>query len=235
MAVAQIIMQDVVVLKSGSVYRGLITERNGDQLKLETECGNLISIPLNEIDSTFISKSKDIRTYPYHQKESGYFNVTSLGVPIGTQQQDYYYYNQQRVVAGFTAQTIHGYRFHSNFLAGGGCGIEVVQDPMLHLFADARYEILKLQYTPYLVADAGYGLNLRADINTAWQSTAFSGGGVWGIGAGMRFNFNQAGAVVFDAQYKISHRSEEVSYPESDSYVNKYTMRRIVFKIGLAF
>jgi hypothetical protein len=232
---AQTTLQDVVKLNDGSIYRGLITERSADALKLETEGGNLFVIPCTEIDSTYVARPKNIKTCQFHQKSSGYFSVTSLGVPIGTQQEDYFYYNTGKVVAGFTAQTVHGYRFFDRLLAGAGCGIEIVQDPMLQLFADARYELLKLQYTPYVVADAGYGINLRSDVSATWQTSEFGGGFMWGIGAGMRFNFIQAGAIVFDAQYRVSRRTEEISFPETGAFVNQYTLRRIVLKLGLAF
>lgn len=234
-ATAQTVLQDVVQLRDRSIYRGNITERSNESIRLVIAGGNMMVIPLSTVDSAYTDTPQRYKDYAFVPSESGYFNVTSLGVPMGTRAEDYYYYDRSDVIAGFAAHSVHGYRFRMHYLAGGGVGLEIEQDPMLQLYADARYEILKLQYTPFIFADAGYGFNLRPDESTTFQNTTYSGGVIWGLGAGMRFNFSQAGALIFDTQYKVSSRSSEYSYSDSSSFLEEYTMRRIVFRLGLAF
>ncbi len=70
----------------------------------------------------------------------------------------------------------------------------------------------------------------------AYQKTAYSGGKTWGLGGGMRFNFENAGAFLFDVGYKLSERQEHITYVDGNSDVlTKYSLRRIVIRMGLSF
>ena len=52
----------------------------------------------------------------------------------------------------------------------------------------------------------------------------------------MRFNFENAGAFIFDVGYKLSERQEHITYVDGNSdIVSKYALRRIVIRMGLAF
>jgi len=232
-AFSQSHLQDVVQLKDGSIYRGLIKEQEKDFIKLETS-GNLIVIQRASIDTIFLKAPTSSRDYVFRQKQFGYFSVTTIGDAVGSKPDDVYG-NSGGTVNGISAQTVHGYRFFSHYMAGAGAGVDVAGNPMLQLYGDARYEPLKSQFTPYVFADFGYGIDLRGDDSTWYQKTSYSGGMMWGLGAGMRYNFKGVGAFVFDTEYKVMQRTEHISQYGDQQYVNEYSMQRIVFRVGLAF
>jgi len=167
----------------------------------------------------------------------GYFNITEIGTPVGTAPvYDYWYSSGEKLVAGFTAQTIQGVRFNSHYLAGAGIGIDLIQHPMLQPFVDLRYELLKGRATPFGYADWGYNFDLSKTIDNGYQKTEYSGGTMWALGTGMRFNFKNTGAFLFDVGYKFSVRNEEVTYVDGNSSMrSEYNLRRMVIRMGLAF
>ncbi|MFI5136071.1 MAG: hypothetical protein ACHQD9_09485 [Chitinophagales bacterium] len=232
-AFSQSHLQDVIQLKDGSIYRGLIKEESKDEIKLETG-GNLIVIQRANVDTVYFKTETASRDYIFRQKQFGYFNVTTIGDAVGSKPADIYG-NGGGTANGISAQTVHGYRFYSHYMAGAGAGVDVVGNPMLQFYADARYEPLKSQFTPYVFADLGYGIDLRGDDSTWYQKTSYSGGMMWGLGAGMRYNFKGVGAFVFDTEYKVMRRDEHISQYGSETFLNEYSLQRIVFRIGLAF
>ncbi len=227
-------LQDVVYLKDGGVMRGVIQQQDDKTVKIEIAGGSVFVIHQNEIDTALKNEKINFDGTRFQQKQSGYFNISQVGCPFGTQAPDYYQ-SETQLATGFNVQTIHGFRFHSNFLAGAGLGIDLVTHPMLQLFGDARYEILKSRATPYIYGDAGYGFDLAADINNEYQHTEYSGGAFYGTGVGMRFNFRDAGAFMFDMGFRKTSRHELTHYEGYYDLENIFTSNRIVMRMGLAF
>lgn len=234
---AQTNLQDVIYMKDGSIYRGVIREQGLNIVKIQITGGSVFVLTRPDIDTILLQAKVSFNGATFRQKSFGYFNITEIGVPVGTMQDySYWYSNNSKIAGGFTAQTIHGYRFYSHFLGGTGVALDLIQHPMVQLFADARYEMLKGRATPFVYADLGYNFDVTSDLDDGYMKTTYSGGVTWGAGGGMRFNFENVGAFLFDVGYKLVERQEHITYVDDNSdIITQYSLQRIVIRIGLAF
>jgi hypothetical protein len=204
-------------------------------VKIEIAGGSLIAIEQTRVDTIYTAVSKPSTGFTFSQNVNGYFNVTTLGILFTGRQSDYYYYNNGSAVSGLSLQFVNGYRFNTHYLIGGGAGIDVIEHPLVQLYAQGRYELLKQQSTPFCFAEGGYSFDLKADEEQDWQSIHYTGGWFYGAGAGMRFNFRHSGAFTLDAQYKLIRRDEEVNYEGGDYFVNQFALSRVIIRAGIAF
>lgn len=244
-ALAQSGVQDIIYLKDGSMFRGIIKEQYPDSLvKIEIAGGNVIAIDAAELDYIDYKVKNTARLSAPVQKEAapvrkdhGYFNATEMGVLPGVKYNYDYYYGSQyaETSVGFTVQTIHGYRFNPHLLAGAGLAIDIIQQPMGQLFADVRWEILKRKATPFVFGDAGYGIPLSKGINDDNTQTTNKGGITAGAGVGMRINFRDEGAFLMEVGFKMDKRSEHIVSDWWGDKTNKYTYNRLAIRFGLAF
>jgi hypothetical protein len=236
---AQSHLQDVVYTKDGNIYRGLIKTDNSNDVKIEIAGGSVFVLSKLNIDSVRKEDKPVFDGYSFQQKKFGYFNITEIGVPIGTTPVYDYWYSYSadtKLTAGFTAQTIQGYRFYSHYLVGAGAAIDLIQHPMFQPFADIRYELLKGRATPFVFGDWGYNFDLSKNQNDEYQKTEYRGGTMCAAGIGMRFNFKSAGAFLLDAGYKYSVMREQVTYVDGySSMLTQYDLRRMVIRMGLSF
>lgn len=241
-SLAQSSWQDVIYLKDGSVFRGTIREQYPDSLvKVQITGGNIIAVTAKDLLRIDYSVKSDVPVKIKEPKDTstlvqdhGYFNITETGVIAGSNTGYGYYYQPSPV--GFTIQTINGYRFNPHFTLGAGLGIDIIDQPMVQLFGDARWEILKRKATPFLYLDAGHGFSLTPDYGDDYNQTSYKGGFTWGMGVGMRFNFRHEGAFLISAGYKMDKRTEHTSgdWPPYET-TNEYTYNRLAMKVGLAF
>lgn len=245
LSLAQALSEDVLYLKDGSILRGNIVEQYRDSLvKLQMNGGSIFAIStklIGNIEYNAKPYQPDLppgTDMPDSNKNSGYFNITAMGVlPGSNYYYDYYYGNPQSGTSvGFTIQTIHGYRFNKHLLAGAGLAIDIIQYPMGQLFADGRYEILDRKTTPFVFIDCGYGIPLSKGHQDANSEVTYSGGITAGGGAGMRINFRNEGAFILEAGYKMEKASENIKYETwGTDQTNNYTYSRLAIRVGLAF
>jgi hypothetical protein len=231
-------LQDVVFTHNGSIYRGIIKEKNTEEIKIEITGGTVFVLSKQSIDSVRTENQVIADGFIFRQKAFGYFSITQTGIAIGQASTDNYYWYApaEKLNSGFTAQTIHGIRFYSHYLAGAGIGIDLMQHAMLQSFIDLRYEVMKGIVTPFAFADAGYNFDLSKTQDYGYQVTRFSGGPMWAAGAGMRFNFKNAGAFLIDAGFRYTRREEDTVFPDYGSSTKTlYNLRRAVICMGLAF
>jgi hypothetical protein len=244
-ASAQSGVQDIIYLKDGSMFRGIIKEQYPDSLvKIEIAGGNVIAIGAAELDYIDYKVKNTARLSTPVQKvevaghkDHGYFNVTEMGVLPGVNYNYDFYYGSQysETSVGFTVQTIHGYRFNPHFLAGAGLAIDIIQQPMGQLFADGRWEILKRKATPFVFADLGYGIPLSQGPDDDFSQTTYKGGITAGAGVGMRISFREEGAFLMEVGYKLDKRSEHIVSDWWGDKTNEYTYNRLAIRFGLAF
>jgi len=240
---AQNAYEDVVYLKDGSMFRGSIKEQIPDSIvRIEIVGANVITITSKQLDHIEYGKGGAARISfqstdsIQETKKHGYFNITEFGLmPGANYSYDYYGYNNQSSI-GITIHSINGYRFNPNLLIGGGVGLNIIQQAMMELYADARWEVLKRKATPYAYADAGYGFTLSQPQEDIYSSISFKGGFTWGTGIGMRFNFHHDGAFLVSAGYKMMKRSEHVTTEWTPYETDReYTYNRVTMMVGLAF
>ena len=235
-SMAQTPVEDVVYLHDGSILRGTIKAQSSNELKIEIAGGSLFALQTSNIDSVVFDVKTSPTEYSYNHPTKGYFNITQVGVPLGSTTTFDWYSSYSKIAGGFAAQTINGYRFSPHLMAGGGVAINIVNHAMLQFFADGRYELLKRKATPYAYADVGYNIDLTADLDNGYEQTTYAGGLTWGVGTGVRFNFKHGGAFLFDVGYKLIQRKEQTTYPEGGSAIlTQYSLNRLAIMIGLAF
>src|SRR5258705_13924492 len=69
---AQTHLQDVIQLKDGTVYRGMIKEQNTEGVKIEIAGGSVIAIQRSNIDSVFGDSPVQFKDSKYRRKQFGY-------------------------------------------------------------------------------------------------------------------------------------------------------------------
>lgn len=245
-ALAQKAIYDVVYLKNGSVLKGTIVEQLPDSLvKIEIAGGSIIAVSMEELGSiAYRTQMKSSSKMPedhmekqplMSRKERGYFNITELGFLPGANNDYYYGYNPSASL-GVTIQTIHGYRFNPYLLAGAGLALDIIDHPVGQLFADARWEILNKKSTPFVFADAGYGVPFSKGYEDSNVKISYQGGMTAGAGIGMRINFGMDAAFLLEVGYKMEKISQSYNYEmwgTDETY--KYTYNRLAIRMGLAF
>ena len=140
---------DIVRLQNGSVIRGTIIEYIvGDHVRIKTEEGNVYEYKSSEVLRTSV-EGKGINSV----KPKGYYNITSLGLAIGN--------GNHGLRAAPSLTMVNGWKWNSRWMTGLGAGLELMNDyPMLPLYADTRYLIMKENFTPFVGAMAGYNVSL---------------------------------------------------------------------------
>ena len=135
--------KDVIYLKDGSVYRGYITDNDGESIKLETLCGNLIVFSMNKIDSTALEK---FRLKSAYYRSDGYRMNFDLGLSFPND------FNPHIEVSNS-----HLYKFKNKYMAGIGVGVKKADVTYATIFTECKYLLSKKSSTPYL--------NLRGGLN----------------------------------------------------------------------
>lgn len=153
---AQQRMQDVVYLKNGSIIRGQVMEMTPEKgIKVETADHSLFVFSLSEIIKV-VKETISTETEALHsgdvKKEfkNGYQAFIELGFSG-----DISGSGGNRVKLNL----INGYRINSHLYTGIGTGVRYTTEggvPLIPIFADVRYLILRKKTTPYLSLDLGY-------------------------------------------------------------------------------
>ncbi|MEA1877340.1 MAG: hypothetical protein U9N86_10790 [Bacteroidota bacterium] len=168
---------------------------------------------------------------------TGYFNITDIGLIIGST-------NNSRV-APFTFLTTNGYHFTEQFSGGLGIGLEFIAGSYLPVVLDARYYIRNTSFSPFLSLYGGYTHPLDDDgyynyynwsssssfDYEAYSSYEATGGWLLNPGFGIRKMFSPDFGIIFSVGYRIQRL-----YYKGDQDRQLYAdSNRLTMKIGITF
>jgi len=221
---------DVIHLKNGDIYKGIIIEQPDPEiLRIETLCQNTMNFNMEDVLSISSEKFKPWSaaiTYTFGPK--GYVNITDFGMLIGTGN------NSQNAI--FSISSFNGYGFSSRYIAGVGIGVELFETLMLPLYVESRWVITRSKFTPFLSLKAGYSFALE-DPESYWGETYNSTGGyLCGIGLGVLIWINNRNAFEINIQYRYQDIRTIRTFEWSDqtsTLTQKYN--RLEVKFGFLF
>lgn len=142
-------------------------------------------------------------------------------------------------------QTIHGVAYQTWF-AGVGVTIDDYFEQSVPLFLDVRKDILNKPATPFLYIDGGVNLANKKTQND-WRKTDMDPGLFYEGGAGYKFALNEKLDLNLAIGYSFKGYKENTygratqptpPYRTDEwilSNVDKYSLQRLVMKIGLQF
>lgn len=165
----------------------------------------------------------------------GYTGGTQLGLFVSrayyTSPWGSYYYTN---TSGMSFQTMQGYRFNP-YLALYGVAELNIYDVMylLPVMVSGKATLRKHGFTPYLVGEAGYALELvndkkRADNSKSWGGLAFGGE------IGLQFPNPQKTAVTFAVGVR-NQRMRQEYIENSTFYESRIIARRLHIRLGMTF
>lgn len=210
-------MEDVLYLKNGNVYRGLIVEQvPGDNIKIRTIGGNVFTVQISEI-LKITKEDKIIEPRPQTSRFDDYSPFYNRWHGIGdsskakfrTKKRGYFFQSQlliENIQGGI--RIINGYKFNRLAQLGVGIGTDFVFSTPLRRFTggidrdnySGAYFPLYLYFagdffnrkiTPYYAFEAGYAWTFRNSelpFSGGFDNSEISGGAMGSAGLGLRFH-----------------------------------------------
>jgi len=223
---------DVISLKNGDIYRGIIVEQPDSEIvRINTLCHNTLNFDVNDISSISSEKINLRRSglnLPFQYDSRGYVNITDFGLLVATGN------NEQNAI--FSVSSVNGYSFASRFITGAGVGIELFETLMLPVYADMRVILLKSRLTPFVGLKAGYSFSLE-DPEPNWNESYDSQGGfMWGLGGGFFIWTNERSSFEINVSYRYQATRTETTYEwsnETSLFTTKYN--RLELRFGFSF
>jgi hypothetical protein len=228
-------MQDVIYLKDGSIYKGVIIEEiPGKTYKIESSGGNIFAVQAEEVEK--LTKEKHKESHPrygfwgnnkwqrdtsvYEPKKSGYFFESQVLI-------------ENRQGGG---RIVNGYRFNKYAQIGVGIGVDFLRSsPWNERINDLDNEALAGTYPsmfiyfqseapfgrrvrPYFALEAGYTMAVGEEFGsrpTDDFGNVISGGPMAGLGLGFKIRPRRKMphfSVLFNINYKGLNyeRQEEI-------------------------
>jgi hypothetical protein len=226
-----VVIEDVVRLNDGSIYRGKIVEsvpgnytllqiHDSVRIRLETRI-------VNRVWQKRYGGPTEVHDHTYHFRERGLYNATSLGFLPGFEAQSIYYIDyypgggqtsSQKFVLGITASHSIGYQFNRLLGAGGGIGFDYNGGsyylPVMPLYLDVRGYLLPSYFSPYYNLMLGYGVAFKN--NSGYSDIQSTQGGLFfSPNIGIRMGGKSGTNWFLDCGLRF----QSVSYDVSNSYV----------------
>jgi hypothetical protein len=211
---AQAGMEDVVYLKNGNIYRGIIIEQVPNvSIKIQTLGGNVFSVQLTDV--TKITKENKVDDsnlynpqYPkaYHDRPA-YFKDSTGRRQYQFRKKGYFFQGQilfENLQGG--VRIINGYKFGRFGYLGIGIGLDMVfaspisekannlgtdrnySGPYAPIFLYYEGDILKKKITPFYALEAGYAFAAGNGAPGFSDNNTQHGGAIGGIGFGVKFH-----------------------------------------------
>ncbi len=170
------------------------------------------------------------------QAFTGYFNVTDMGLLIGSTQNSH--------PAPFSFMTTNGYHITDQLSLGLGVGVEFPSGSYMPIVLDARYYVRKTAFSPFFSFYGGYALAL--DGETSYQSGYTSdvywpypnyesykakGGWLLNPGFGIRNMFGENFGIIFSVGYRV----ERLYFAAGDQRKLLIDYNRLSVKLGIIF
>ena len=232
-AYAQLIMEDVIYLKNGSVIRGIILKNGNDSLKIETRCQNIFVFTKTNILKVDKEEYKvqNIQSKEHYIPKDlkGFYNITTFGLLTGN--------TEARDAQTLSFQTILGYSHNQYIGTGLGIGIEKLQTEIIPIFLSLKSNLLKKANSPFLHFTIGYSFPLSKVKSEDYKNYNYEGGMNIGFDMGICSfkSTNRAFLITLGYRYQIvKETSNQTWYPNSIE-TNTYEFNKIAIKIGFLF
>lgn len=241
-------MEDVIYLKDGSIYRGMIIEQVPNQsLKIQIMGGSVIAISINDVSK--MTKESAYTTAPNDHTESARMSQAPKQPrekkPFEMRRKGYFFQGQimaESLQGGM--RVVNGYKFGRFGYLGIGVGFDgVVGSPVnsrlnglgtndlsgvyLPLYLFYAGDILTKRITPFYTIEAGYAhpanvFGSKVEDFGGGSTYVEGGGAMGGVGLGVRFNTNRRVnfCLLLNANFKNVRYSEY--YYLYDEYYGTY-------------
>lgn len=222
-----IILEDVIYLKDGGIWRGKIIEQaDGQYYKIRIAGGSEIVVLAENIES--ITQENRLPT-EYFVNTTRYYNVTSIGILIGES-------TYSDIPAGPSFEMINGYKWNPRLCTGILLGLEYLNEGLLQTGLDFRWDVIEGKITPFVYANAGLNIPLVADVNYSYMQTTTEVGYMLGSGLGMHILPRQGVlGFMWSIGYKVITFSQINTYDDDTKETLNYTFNKINVRIGFMF
>ena len=170
------------------------------------------------------------------QAFKGYFNITDMGLLVGS--------TQNRHPAPFSFMTTNGYHISEQISLGLGIGVEFLSGSYMPLVLDARYYVRNTGFSPFFSLYGGYALALDDDgangigyttdafwPNQNYQPYQAKGGWLLNPGFGIRNLFGENFGIIFSVGYRV----QRLYFAAGDQRRLMADYNRLALKIGIIF
>ena len=238
-SVAQSGMQDVIYLKDGSIYKGVIIETVPNvSYKIQSRDGNVYAMQLTEVEKITKEENKQYRTYGayghkgwrndsiirYEPRQKGYFNEVQVII--------------ENVQGG--VRMVNGYKFNRFAYLGIGFGIDhVFANPFNNKVNGLEKKALagtylplylyhagdgpsKGRFTPFYAVEAGYAMVFKGHRGMAKNvddyGNRLEGGVIAGAGLGFKLRSPKHRghfSILFNVNYKqINYKYDQLFFSQ---------------------
>ena len=214
--------EDVLYLKNGSIYRGKITEKNEQTVKIETYDKNIFAVQLSDIQE--IKQEVSLRKLVNLYKEKGYVHYTELGPLAGSNRA-----SNGVTTSAFSFQTVNGYKFNQYLFTGIGIGADLYAvQTFVPIVLSVRGDFTnKGNKIPFYFVEGGYSINATSnDVD----GIKYQGGNTFAAGLGLKILFNENTGFVIGAGYRFQ-RSELLE--KGKTTIEDFD--RLTLRIGFSF
>lgn len=236
---------DILYLKSGSVFRGKIIEwQDGKGIKFQNRNGYEQFISEETIKKIV---QKPLLTETAHSdkgfKEKGWYSHTSFAALGGQRMFDGGGWQQpvsyKKNVYGLGIANTTGYQFNRWIGVGLGLSYQIIDltsvQAILPVFVEGRGYFLKTKVAPYYSMNIGYGFAFSQQ--TGFGKETAKGGLYLHPALGLRFGTGNL-KMMMDFGLEVQKATYTQDY-SSDSYTNRYTFeqtnRRWVGRLGFIY
>ncbi|MEA3317760.1 MAG: hypothetical protein U9R54_07365 [Bacteroidota bacterium] len=231
---AQILKNDVVYLKNGSVIKGEIVEIKADEyVKIKSLCDNIWVFKNSEIDKILKEERKaisdSIKTPIF--TEYGTYTNFSLGFLYGIA--------NENVNPPLSVLIGGGYNFKNNMSVGLLTGVELLDNAFLPAMVNFRYSFVNTKISHFVFFQSGYSFVLDdTDDNIYMYNNDEKqnyGGIVINPGFGLKWNLNQDNALAVSIGYR--YQQNKYSYNDYNGQEINRTVKynRISVSFGYYF
>ena len=213
---------DVLYLKNGSIYRGKITDKTDQIIKLETYDRNVFVVQLSDIQE--IKQEESFKKPATLYKENGYVHYTELGPLAGSNRA-----SNGVTTSAFSFQTTNGYKFNQYLFTGIGIGADLYAvQTFVPIVLSVRGDLTKKgSKIPFYFVEGGYSLNATSnDVD----GIKYQGGNTLAVGLGLKILFQENTGFVIGAGYRFQ-RSELVE--KAKTTIEDFD--RLTLRIGFSF
>ena len=262
---AQQQMEDVIYLKNGTVYRGIITEQVPNvSMKIQINGGSVFAVTIPEIEK-ITKENKPNSEFGYNYPFNSYRRPWHMNDSTYIIKKRGYFFNAQVLIENLQGgvRIVNGYKFNRFAYLGIGIGVDnVYSSPYvrsnysvtksdysgiyLPLYLSYSGEFFNKRFTPFYAIEGGYAMAIKRGGNPFkggnWGSN-MRGGGMASLGLGFKLQTSHKVnlSILFNINMKQLRYTDNNTY--FDVFGNPYTRTEKVeaflffpgIRLGLGF